>query len=141
MYKTRLAQWGYVKNLKKTRQIDWQDDTVMQRERLRSGRSTSARQAHCREIKPNGPGKYLRRRKMYENDLLAEAAANGLTSQTCPGHIRSVSPTAGRDAATLAPTAGQCPNEEEPSPTQRYPNISRCGTLSPATSSSALVEL
>ena len=82
MYKTRLAQWGYVKNLKKTRQIDWQDDAVMQRERLRSGRSTSARQAHCKEVKLNGPGKYLRRRKMYENDLLAEAAANGLPEGT-----------------------------------------------------------
>lgn len=93
MYKTRLAQWGYVKNSKKTREIDWQ------------------------------------------------AAANSLTSQTCPSHIRSVSPTARREAATLAPTARRDPNEEELSPTQRYLNLSRCGTLSPATSSSALVEL
>ena len=141
MYKTRLAQWGYVKNSKKTRQSDWQADAVMRRQRLRSGRSTSALQVHCREIKLDGPGKHLRYRKMSEDDLLAEVAANGLTSQACPGHIRPVSPTAGVEAVTLALTAGRDPNEEELSPTQRYLNPSRCGTLSPATSSSALVEL
>jgi len=141
MYKTRLAQWGYVKNFKKTRAIDWQADAAVQREPLLPGRSTPALQVHCREIKLDGSGKYLRYRKMSKDDLLAEAAANGLTSQTCPGHIRSVSPTAGRETATLAPMAGRNSNEEELSPTQRYPNFSRCGTHSPATSSSALVEL
>jgi hypothetical protein len=92
MYKTRLAQWGYVKNLKKTREIDRQ------------------------------------------------AGANGLASPACSGHIRSVSPTAGREAATPAPTARRDSNEEELSPTQRYLNLSRCGTLSPTASSFALTE-
>jgi hypothetical protein len=78
---------------------------------------------------------------MSEDDLLVETAANGLTSQTCPGHVRSVSPTARREAATPAPTAGRDPDEEELSPAQRYLNLSRCGTLSPATPSPALVEL
>jgi hypothetical protein len=89
MYKTRLAQWGYAKNSKKTREIN------------------------------------------------RRAAANVLTSQTCSGHIRSISPTARRKAVTPAPIARRNPNEEELSPTQRYLNLSRCGTLSP-TSSSAL---
>src|SRR5271170_4743340 len=138
MYKTRLAQWRYVKNSKRTREIGWQAHTVVQRKRLRSGRSTSALQVHYREIKLDGPEKYL---KMSEDDLLTEATANGLTSQTCPGHIHSVSPTARREAATPAPMTGRDPDEEELSPTQRYLNLSRCGTHSPATSSSALVEL
>jgi tetratricopeptide (TPR) repeat protein len=141
MYKTRLAQWGYGKNFKKTREIEWRAAAVVQRERLRSGRNTSALQVHCRGVGLNGPGKSLRYRKVSEDDLLAEAAANGRTSQTYPVHIRSVSPTAGRETATSAPTARRDPNEGELSPTQRYLNLSRCGSLSPAASSSALVDL
>jgi tetratricopeptide (TPR) repeat protein len=141
MYKTRLAQWGYVKNFKKTREIERRAAAVVQRERLRSGRNTSALQVPCRGVGLGGPGKCVRYRKVSEDDLLAEAAVNGRTSQTCPVHIRSVSPTAGREAATSTPAARRDPNEGELSPTQRYLNLSRCGSLSPAASSSAWVDL
>ena len=137
MYKTRLAQWGYVKNFKKTRDIDWQAAAVLQSERLRSGCGTSALQVHCQGVKLDVPGKHLRYRRVSEDDLTTETATNGLTSQTCPVHIHSVSPTAGREAAVSAPTTGR----QELSPTQRYLNLSRCGSLSPATSSSAMVDL
>src|SRR5947207_15024573 len=72
MFKTRLAQWGY---LKKMRDIDWQAVAVLLKAR-KTGQKASVFTVHDRKIKPADLRRSLKDRKISENDLLAEAAAN-----------------------------------------------------------------
>jgi tetratricopeptide (TPR) repeat protein len=137
MFKTRLAQWGY---LKKMRDVDWQAVAVLHKQRKKSGQKPSAFKVHSRKIKLADLRKYLKDRKISEEDLLAEATANDITSQNIPDHIRCFTPLATTDPASPVPDSTQDSSASDRSPARRPLDKTHCGSASPAMSASARSE-
>lgn len=133
MFKTRLAQWGY---LKKMRDVDWQAVAVLSKELQKSGRKASAFKVHRRKIKLADLKKYLKDRKMSEDDLLAEAAANDINGQNIPNHIHCFNALATAEPGSPAPNSSQDPSTSDGSPTRGHLGITHCSSTSPAVSAS-----
>jgi hypothetical protein len=95
MFKTRLQQWGF---LKKMRDSDWQAVAVLDKQ---LGRKTSAFKVHGRKIKKADLKTYLKDRGISEEDLLAEAAANDITSRNVSDYVSCFTPVASSDPASL----------------------------------------
>src|SRR2546423_1382358 len=129
MFKTRLAQWGY---LKKMRDIDWQAVAVLHNER-KTRQKASVFKVHGRKIKLADLKRYLKDRKISEDNLLAEAAANDITSQNIPDHIRCSTPL----PATDPPDSTQDSSTSERPTARRPSDKTRCSSTSPVMSASA----
>ena len=134
MFKTRLAQWGY---LKKMRDIDWQAVAVLHKQRLKAGQKTSSFMVHGRRIKLADLGKYLKDQKISEDDLLVGAAANDITELTIPDYIRCFTPTISTDLASAVQSSGQESSTPEQSPTRELVGTTICGSNSPVMSMAA----
>src|SRR2546423_4390766 len=134
MFKTRLQQWGF---LKKMRDIDWQAVAVLHKQRQKIGRKTSAFRVHGRKIKQADLRKYLKDRKISEEDLLAEAAANDITYQNIPDYVGCFTPTVSSDPVSPGHSSSQNSSTTDRSPTKGLLSTNISGSKSPAKSESA----
>ena len=131
MFKTRLAQWGY---LKKMRDIDWQAVTVLHKQRLKSGKKTGAFMVHRKKIKLADLKKYRKDRNISEEDLLAEAAANDITEQTIPHHVRCFTPTIPTSPASPKQSSSPPSSSPERFTAHQLLGTTICGSNAPAMS-------
>jgi tetratricopeptide (TPR) repeat protein len=134
MFKTRLQQWGF---LKKMRDIDWQAVAVLHKQRQKLGRKTSAFKVHGRKIKQADLKKYLKDRGISEEDLLAEAAANDITSQNVLDYISCFTPAVSSDPASPGHSSNQNSSTIDQSPTKGLLGTDISGSNPPAMSGSA----
>ena len=134
MFKTRLRQWGF---LKKMRDIDWQAVAVLHKQRQKIGRKTSAFKVHGRKIKQADLRKYLKDREISEEDLLAEAAANDITSQNVSDYVSCFTPTVSSDPASPGHSSSQNSSTTDRPPTKGLLATNISGSNPPEMSESA----
>ncbi|OAL35076.1 hypothetical protein AYO20_05553 [Fonsecaea nubica] len=89
MYKARLSQWGISKNYSDK---DYQICAVLHHTRQKSGKRLTAFVIHGHKRSLKDLHKYIKGRKMTEEDFLASALANADQQQEQYPHVRAYTP-------------------------------------------------
>lgn len=115
------------------RGVDRQAVAVLYKQRQESGHKVTDFKVHKKTVKVAGLKSHLKDRTMSEEDLLAETAANDITSHNIPDHFRSFNPVATTDPSSIS-ISGPDSRPSEGDLTRGLLRTTVCGSASPVMS-------
>jgi hypothetical protein len=106
MYKTRLKEWGYIKN---ARSCDWDAVAILHQTRKENGKKATEFFVHGKKRTVADLHAYIRSKNMSEDEFLTSAIARRCV---IPPYVRCQSPESGRGNSSIN-SYGQQPTPSE----------------------------